>query len=56
MPCGWRAPGWSAGRTDHAATPTRQRKTAGEMVGIQLLDHIIFNRSGYFSYLKSGRL
>ena len=26
------------------------------VVGIALLDHIIFNRSGYFSFLEAGRL
>lgn len=35
---------------------TRQLKQAGEILGIQLLDHIIFNRCGYFSFLESGRL
>ena len=35
---------------------TRQLKAAGEVVGITLLDHIIFNRSGYFSLLESGLL
>ena len=35
---------------------TRQLKQAGEIMGIQLLDHIIFNRSGYFSFLESGQL
>jgi DNA repair protein RadC len=35
---------------------TRQLRHAGEIMGIQLLDHIIFNRSGYFSFLESGRL
>lgn len=35
---------------------TQQLKLAGEIMGIQLLDHIIFNRSGYFSFLESGRL
>ena len=35
---------------------TRQLRQAGEIMGIQLLDHIIFNRSGYFSFLESGRL
>ena len=35
---------------------TRQLKAAGEVVGINLLDHIIFNRSGYFSFLESGVL
>jgi len=35
---------------------TRQLKAAGEVVGISLLDHIIFNRSGYFSFLENGLL
>ena len=35
---------------------TRQLKLAGEVVGIALLDHIIFGRSGYFSFLEQGKL
>jgi DNA repair protein RadC len=35
---------------------TAQLKAAGEMVGVELLDHIIFNRTGYFSFLEGGRL
>lgn len=35
---------------------TRQLKAAGENVGIPLLDHIIFNRTGYFSFLEEGDL
>jgi len=35
---------------------TRQLKAAGIVTGIALLDHIIFNRSGYFSFLEAGRL
>lgn len=35
---------------------TKQIKQAGEIVGIELLDHIIFNRKGYFSFLEEGRL
>ncbi len=35
---------------------TGQLKSAGSVVGISLLDHIIFNRSEYFSFLESGRL
>jgi DNA repair protein RadC len=35
---------------------TVQLKTSGSILGIVLLDHIIFNRSGYFSFLESGRL
>jgi type I restriction enzyme M protein len=35
---------------------TAQLKAAGAIVGVELLDHIIFNRSGYFSFLEDGRL
>jgi DNA repair protein RadC len=35
---------------------TSQLKAAGAIVGIELLDHIIFNRGGYFSFLESGQL
>ncbi len=35
---------------------TKQLKAAGLVMGIALLDHIIFNRSGYFSFLEAGRL
>jgi DNA repair protein RadC len=35
---------------------TKQLKAAGTVMGIALLDHIIFNRSGYFSFLETGRL
>jgi DNA repair protein RadC len=35
---------------------TRQLKLAGECVGIHLLDHIIFNRDSYFSFLEKGLL
>lgn len=35
---------------------TAQLKAAGAVVGITLLDHIIFNRTGYFSFLEAGRL
>jgi DNA repair protein RadC len=35
---------------------TKQLKEAGKWVGIELLDHIIFNRLGYFSFLENGRL
>lgn len=35
---------------------TRQLKVAGGNVGIELLDHVIFNRSSYFSFLESGIL
>ncbi|HVC96564.1 MAG TPA: DNA repair protein RadC [Pirellulales bacterium] len=35
---------------------TAQLKAAGAIVGIELLDHIIFNRTGYFSFLENGTL
>jgi len=35
---------------------TTQLKAAGAIVGIELLDHIIFNRTGYFSFLEAGKL
>ncbi|RJR53120.1 MAG: hypothetical protein C4576_01995 [Desulfobacteraceae bacterium] len=35
---------------------TAQLKSAGSVVGIELLDHIIFNRSDYYSFLEAGRL
>ena len=35
---------------------TRQLKEAGSTLGIKLLDHLIFNASGYISLLESGYL
>lgn len=35
---------------------TRQLKSAGEILGIELLDHVIFNRANYFSFLENGVL
>ena len=35
---------------------TKQLKVAGVVMGIALLDHIIFNRTRYFSFLEAGRL
>ncbi|MEI6176760.1 MAG: DNA repair protein RadC [Verrucomicrobiota bacterium] len=35
---------------------TAQLKAAGAIVGIELLDHIIFNRMEYFSFLEAGKL
>lgn len=35
---------------------TAQLKAAGAILGIELLDHIIFNRTGYFSFLEAGTL
>ena len=35
---------------------TRRIKQAGEIVGIHLLDHIIFDPTTYFSFLEAGIL
>jgi DNA repair protein RadC len=35
---------------------TSQLKSAGMVIGIELLDHMIFNRTGYYSFLESGTL
>ena len=35
---------------------TNQLKAAGTVIGIALLDHIIFNRNGYYSFLEAGCL
>lgn len=35
---------------------TRQLKAAGELLGIGLLDHIIFNHKGYYSFLERKEL
>jgi len=35
---------------------TEQLKGAGIIMGITLLDHIIFNRNGYFSFMETGQL
>lgn len=35
-------------------TVTQQLKSAGQTLGIQLLDHIIFNHRGYYSFLENG--
>jgi DNA repair protein RadC len=35
---------------------TGQLKSAGEILGIRLLDHIVFNAKGYRSFLESGLL
>lgn len=33
---------------------TKQLKSSGETLGIKLLDHIIFNQKGYYSFLEKG--
>jgi len=35
---------------------TRQLKAAGETLGIRLLDHIIFNQKGYYSFMEKGEM
>ena len=35
---------------------TLQLRQAGEIMGIELLDHIVFNRNAYYSFLESGKL
>ncbi|MBW2740655.1 MAG: DNA repair protein RadC [Deltaproteobacteria bacterium] len=35
---------------------TKQLKSAGETLGIRLLDHIIFNHKGFFSFQENGDL
>lgn len=35
---------------------TKQLKSAGEILGIRLLDHIIFNDKGYYSFLEDGKI
>jgi len=35
---------------------SKQLKAAGEILGIKLLDHIIFNHKGYYSFLERGEL
>ncbi|MDD2715667.1 MAG: DNA repair protein RadC [Candidatus Wallbacteria bacterium] len=35
---------------------TRKLKDAGEILGIKLLDHIIFNQKGHYSFLADGKL
>lgn len=41
-------------KADHEIT--RQLQAAGEVVGILLLDHIIFNRSEYYSFVEAGNV
>jgi DNA repair protein RadC len=35
---------------------TRRLKASGETLGIRLLDHIIFNQKGYYSFLEHGEI
>ena len=49
-------PGGSVEPSPSDINITAQLKAAGAIVGIELLDHIIFNRTGYFSFLEDGKL
>lgn len=49
-------PSGSLDRSQSDLTITAQLKAAGEIVGLELLDHMIFNRADYFSFLEAGRL
>ncbi|MCI0480903.1 MAG: JAB domain-containing protein, partial [Candidatus Dadabacteria bacterium] len=35
---------------------TKQLKEAGDILGIKLLDHVIFSNNGYYSFLETGAL
>lgn len=35
---------------------TQRLKKAGEILGIPLLDHIVFSKKGYFSFLEEGEI
>jgi DNA repair protein RadC len=49
-PCGDLTP------TEDDKIVTANLKTAGETMGIQLLDHIIFNEENHYSFLENGEL
>lgn len=38
------------------ASVTKQLKEAGETLGIRLIDHIIFNQKGYYSFLEHDEI
>jgi len=42
--------------SEHDLVITLQLRKAGEIMGIELLDHIVFNRNSYYSFLESGKL
>lgn len=35
---------------------TKQLKTAGEILGIRLIDHVIFSQKGYYSFLEHNEI
>ncbi len=47
-------PSGSLGASKEDMKITKQLKAAGEMLGIRLLDHIIFSQKGYYSFLEQG--
>jgi len=49
-------PSGSLEPSPHDMEMTSQLKAAGSVIGITLLDHIIFNRRDYYSFLEAGRL
>jgi DNA repair protein RadC len=40
--------------SDSDVEATRRLKQAGDLMGIAVLDHLIFNRTDYFSFLEKG--
>lgn len=42
--------------SEHDTQVTSRLKVAGEILGIPLLDHIIFSKEGYFSFKNNGLL
>jgi len=42
--------------SEHDRTVTQRLKAAGEVLGIQLLDHIIFSLKSHYSFLENGEL
>ena len=49
-------PSWDLIPSKEDTEVTRQSKAAGETLGIKLLDHIIFNNKGYYSFLEHNEL
>jgi DNA repair protein RadC len=49
-------PAGSLKPSENDTEATHRLKAAGEIVGIEVLDHIIFNRVEYFSFLEAGLL
>ena len=49
-------PSGSTNPSEQDCAATRTLKNAGELLGIRVLDHIIFSQDGYFSFAESGTL